>query len=115
MDLLPQASEVRLMAARWQCEDCGGGSEAKVSPKVAPEDNAVGEVEEEVDEERWPRLLPELLTDIVCRIDTGAERWPPRCDFIACACVYRCWHDAEFPVVRPRLECGRTTFPSSLK
>ncbi|KAF6985581.1 hypothetical protein CFC21_003420, partial [Triticum aestivum] len=66
-------------------------------------------------EERWSRLLPELLTDIVRRVDAGAERWPPRRDVVACACVCRRWRDAAVAVVRPPLECGRITFPSSLK
>ncbi|CAM0954611.1 unnamed protein product [Alopecurus aequalis] len=89
-----------------------GGNEAKVSPEAPPED-AAGE--EEADEERWSRLLPELLTDIVRRVEAGAERWPPRRDVVACACVCRRWRDAAVSVVRPPLECGRITFPSSLK
>jgi hypothetical protein len=93
----------------------GGGNEAKVSPEVAPEDDPAEVEEEEADEERWSRLLPELLTDIVRRVDAGAERWPPRRDVVACACVCRRWRDAAFSVVRPPLECGRITFPSSLK
>ncbi|KAM3405349.1 hypothetical protein ACQJBY_008054 [Aegilops geniculata] len=96
----------------------GGGNEAKVSPEVAPEDAAAeqgGLRAEAGDEERWSRLLPELLTDIVRRVDAGAERWPPRRDVVACACVCRRWRDAAVAVVRPPLECGRITFPSSLK
>uniref|UniRef100_M8C5F4 Tubby-like F-box protein n=1 Tax=Aegilops tauschii TaxID=37682 RepID=M8C5F4_AEGTA len=77
------------------------------------EDVAVGAIAG--DEERWSRLLPELLTDIVRRVDAGAERWPPRRDVVACACVCRRWRDAAVAVVRPPLECGRITFPSSLK
>ena len=88
-----------------------GGNEAKVSPELPPEEVK----EEEVDEERWSRLLPELLTDIVRRVEAGAERWPPRRDVVACACVCRRWRDAAVAVVRPPLECGRITFPSSLK
>ncbi|OEL38151.1 Tubby-like F-box protein 9 [Dichanthelium oligosanthes] len=87
------------------------GGEAKVTPEV---DLAAQEVAE-VDEERWSRLLPELLTEIVRRVDAGAERWPPRRDVVVCACVCRRWRDAAFSVVRPPLECGRITFPSSLK
>ncbi|GJM89053.1 hypothetical protein PR202_ga05649 [Eleusine coracana subsp. coracana] len=64
-----------------------GGGEAKVTPEVDPA--AAGA--EEPDEERWSRLLPELLTEIVRRVDAGAERWPPRRDVVACACVCRRW------------------------
>ncbi|CAN6327621.1 unnamed protein product [Urochloa humidicola] len=88
------------------------GGEAKVTPEVDP---AAQEAVEEVDEERWSRLLPELLTEIVRRVDAGAERWPLRRDVVVCACVCRRWRDAAFSVVRPPLDGGRITFPSSLK
>ncbi|PUZ65278.1 hypothetical protein GQ55_3G210800 [Panicum hallii var. hallii] len=90
------------------------GGEAKVTPEVDPAAQEVVE-EEEVDEERWSRLLPELLTEIVRRVDAGAERWPLRRDVVVCACVCRRWRDAAFSVVRPPVEGGRITFPSSLK
>ncbi|KAI4996105.1 hypothetical protein ZWY2020_041246 [Hordeum vulgare] len=87
-------------------------------PEVAPED-ALGRLQEEeegdADKERWYGLLPELLTDIVRHINAGAERWPPRHDVVACGCICRRWRDAALSVVRPPLECGRITFPSSLK
>uniref|UniRef100_A0A0E0A1K0 Tubby-like F-box protein n=1 Tax=Oryza glumipatula TaxID=40148 RepID=A0A0E0A1K0_9ORYZ len=93
-----------------------GGGESKVSPEIAPVSGGEGEGEEEEGEvERWSRLLPELLTEIMRRVDAGAERWPPRRDVVACACVCRRWRDAAVSVVRPPLECGRITFPSSLK
>ncbi|KAI4984175.1 hypothetical protein ZWY2020_046547 [Hordeum vulgare] len=45
-------------------------------PEVSPED-APGRLQEEeegdADEERWSRLLPELLTDIVRRTNASAE------------------------------------------
>jgi len=89
------------------------GGEAKVTPEADPA--AQEEEEDEADEERWSRLLPELLTEIMRRVDAGAVRWPPRRDVVVCACVCRRWRDAAVSVVRPPLECGRITFPSSLK
>nr|CAB3464735.1 unnamed protein product [Digitaria exilis] len=91
------------------------GGEAKVTPEVDPAARGEEEEVQEVDEERWSRLLPELLTEIVRRVDAGAERWPLRRDVVVCACVCRRWRDAAFSVVRPPLEGGRITFPSSLK
>ncbi|KAI4974755.1 hypothetical protein ZWY2020_048362 [Hordeum vulgare] len=87
-------------------------------PEVAPEDapgRLQDEEEGEANEERWSRLLLELLTDIVRRINAAAERWPPRRNVVACACICRRWCDTAISVVRPSLECGRITFPSSLK
>jgi hypothetical protein len=100
-----------LSSASRSSLSAGVGGEAKVTPEVDPAAGAA----EEPDEERWSRLLPELLTEIVRRVDTGAERWPPRRDVVACASVCRRWRDAAVSVVRPPLECGRITFPSSLK
>ncbi|KAE8799116.1 hypothetical protein D1007_25499 [Hordeum vulgare] len=54
-------------------------------PEVALEDapgRCQEEEEGEADEERWSRLLPELLTGIVHRVDAGAERSPPRRDVV---------------------------------
>jgi hypothetical protein len=78
------------------------------------------EVEEDVEpedqEERWARLLPELLSEVVRRVEaSGCERWPARKDVVSCACVCRRWRDAAVAVVRPPAESGQITFPSSLK
>ncbi|KAG8068044.1 hypothetical protein GUJ93_ZPchr0005g14800 [Zizania palustris] len=105
-------SSISRSSRGWAPAGGGGGGESKVSPEIAP---AEAREEEEADEERWSRLLPELLTEIMRRVDAGAERWPPRRDVVACACVCRRWRDAAVSVVRPPLECGRITFPSSLK
>lgn len=78
------------------------------------EEKEDGQPEEQ--EERWARLLPELLSEVVRRVEaSGGERWPARKDVVSCACVCRRWRDAAVSVVRPPLECGRITFPSSLK
>ncbi|KAL5230717.1 hypothetical protein ABZP36_029493 [Zizania latifolia] len=97
----------------WAPAGGDGGGESKVSPEIAQAE--AQEEEDEADEERWSRVLPELLTEIMRRVDASAERWPPRRDVVACACVCRRWRDAAVSVVRPPLECGRITFPSSLK
>uniref|UniRef100_A0A0A9D5Q0 Tubby-like F-box protein n=1 Tax=Arundo donax TaxID=35708 RepID=A0A0A9D5Q0_ARUDO len=67
-------------------------------------------------EDRWARLLPELLAEVVRRVEaSGGERWPERKDVVSCACVCRRWRDAAATVVRPLPESGKITFPSSLK
>lgn len=67
-------------------------------------------------EERWARLLPELLYDVVRRVEaSGGERWPARKDVVSCACVCHRWREATVAVVRPPAESGKITFPSSLK
>ncbi|EEC79689.1 hypothetical protein OsI_20962 [Oryza sativa Indica Group] len=79
------------------------------------EEAAVGEGEGE-EEVRWGGLLPELVEEVVRRVEaSGGERWPARKDLVSCACVCRRWREAAAAVVRPLPESGRITFPSSLK
>ncbi|KAG8077525.1 hypothetical protein GUJ93_ZPchr0007g4888 [Zizania palustris] len=74
------------------------------------------QAEAEDQEERWARLLPELLSEMVqCVEASGGERWPSRKDVVSCACVCRQWRDATVALVRPPAESGKITFPSSLK
>ena len=85
-------------------------------PAEVPELVEVGEAEEQDQEERWARLLPELLSEVVRRVEaSGGERWPARKDVVSCACVCRRWRDAAVAVVRPPALSGKITFPSSLK
>lgn len=88
---------------------------ARVSPDISADSSPLAGLEEGVDEERWSALMPDLLKDILRRVDAGAERWPPRRDVVACACVCHRWRDAAVAIVRSPLESGRITFPSSLK
>ena len=79
------------------------------------QEGAVVVVEEE-EEGRWARLLPELLAEVLRRVEvSGGERWPARKDVVSCACVCRRWRDAAATVVRPLPESGKITFLASLK
>ncbi|KAJ3695746.1 hypothetical protein LUZ60_001123 [Juncus effusus] len=92
-------------------------------PAPAGDDDAIVELDavsergvEEEQEERWAKLLPELVLEVVKRVENGgADKWPRRRDVVACACVCRRWRDVTKSVVRPPREGGRITFPSSLK
>ncbi|CAL9083416.1 unnamed protein product [Musa textilis] len=74
-----------------------------------------GEGEEEGEEGRWGRMLPELLGEIVRRVEAGGERWPQRKDFVAFAGACRRWREAARAIVRPPCETGSFTFPASIK
>ena len=63
----------------------------------------------------WSALVPELLDDILRRVDAGAERWPQRRDLVVFASVCHRWREAAVALVRPPLRCGGITFLSSLK
>ncbi|ONM39368.1 TUB-transcription factor 15 [Zea mays] len=74
------------------------------------------DTEAEDQEERWATLLPELLSDVLLRVEaSGAEQWPARKDIVSFACVCRWWRKAAVSVVRPPAESAKITFPSSLK
>ncbi|KAJ6850974.1 tubby-like F-box protein 1 isoform X1 [Iris pallida] len=69
----------------------------------------------EEEDERWSRMIPELLQDIIRRLESVGERWPARRSVVSFACVCRRWREVALGVVRPPLESGRITFPFSLK
>lgn len=78
-------------------------------------DGVLAAAGEEEEAGRWARMLPELIAEIVRRVEAGGERWPLRKDVVSCACVCRRWREVTRGVVRPPLETGKITFPSSLK
>ncbi|KAG1346731.1 tubby-like F-box protein 1 [Cocos nucifera] len=79
--------------------------EGEVAPPVA-----AGE-----EEGRWAKILPELLWEIVKRVEDDGERWPLRKNVVSCACVCRRWREITKGIVQSPMESGRITFPSSLK
>ncbi|OAY84394.1 tubby-like F-box protein 1 isoform X2 [Ananas comosus] len=67
------------------------------------------------EEGRWARMLPELLREIIRRVEASEERWPLRKSVVACACVCRRWREVATAAVAPPRITGKITFPSSLK
>ncbi|XP_043689583.1 tubby-like F-box protein 7 isoform X2 [Telopea speciosissima] len=67
------------------------------------------------DEDCWSKMLPELLGEIIQRVESSEDRWPLRKNVVACACVCKRWRDVTRGIVRSPLHCGKITFPSSLK
>jgi len=64
---------------------------------------------------RWANLPPELLTDIIQRVEASETTWPARRDVVACASVCRSWRQITKEVVKTPEQCGWLTFPISLK
>lgn len=69
----------------------------------------------ELQQGRWADLPPELLQDVMERVETSEATWPARRDVVACAAVCRSWREVTKAVVRTPEQCGRITFPISLK
>ncbi|KAJ9153497.1 hypothetical protein P3X46_026927 [Hevea brasiliensis] len=63
----------------------------------------------------WASMLPELLGEIIKRVEESDDRWPQRQDVVACACVCKKWREITKEIVRSPRNIGRITFPSCLK
>ena len=64
---------------------------------------------------RWADLPPELLQDVIERVEASEATWPARRDVVACASVCKSWRKITKEVVRTPEECAKITFPISLK
>ncbi|KAF7126701.1 hypothetical protein RHSIM_Rhsim11G0083100 [Rhododendron simsii] len=63
----------------------------------------------------WASLPPELLCDVIKRLEASESTWPARKHVVACAAVCRSWREMCKEIVQS-LECsGKITFPVSLK
>ncbi|KAF8413735.1 hypothetical protein HHK36_001728 [Tetracentron sinense] len=67
------------------------------------------------DGDGWSRLLPELLRDIIQRVESSEDHWPARKNVVACACVCKRWRHITREIVGSPLQTAQITFPSSLK
>ena len=63
----------------------------------------------------WANLPPDLLRDVLIRIDTSEGTWPPRKNVVACAGVCRNWREVMKEIVKSPEVSGKFTFPISLK
>jgi hypothetical protein len=68
-----------------------------------------------VDQSCWVGLPPELLRDVMKRLEEGESTWPSRKDVVACAAVCRTWREICKDIVQSPEFCGKLTFPVSLK
>ncbi|KAL2520664.1 Tubby-like F-box protein 2 [Forsythia ovata] len=68
-----------------------------------------------IDQGQWANLPPELLLDIIRRVEESETSWPARTVVVFCASVCKSWRDITKEIVKPLAECGRLTFPISLK
>lgn len=64
---------------------------------------------------RWASLPPELLYDVIRRLEESESMWPARKHVVACAAVCRSWRTMCKDIVKSPEFCGKLTFPVSLK
>uniref|UniRef100_A0A0D3GUP8 Tubby-like F-box protein n=1 Tax=Oryza barthii TaxID=65489 RepID=A0A0D3GUP8_9ORYZ len=63
----------------------------------------------------WTQLPPELLREVLARVEESEGWWPRRRDVVACAGVCRSWRGIIREIVRTPEASGNLTFPISLK
>ncbi|KAL2504357.1 Tubby-like F-box protein 2 [Abeliophyllum distichum] len=78
-----------------------------ITPDVAPS--------KPIQQGHWANLPPELLLDIIQRVEESETSWPARTIIVFCASVCKSWRDITKEIVKTLEECGWLTFPISLK
>lgn len=73
------------------------------------------EEDEDWEQGRWANLPSELLVDVMQRVEASEVVWPARRNVVSCSSVCRSWRAITKEVVQTPEECGRITFPISLK
>lgn len=68
-----------------------------------------------VQNSRWASLPPELLRDVIKRLEANESTWPNRKHVVACAAVCKSWRGMCKEIVSSPEYCGKITFPVSLK
>lgn len=68
-----------------------------------------------VQNSRWANLPPELLYDVIKRLEESESTCPARKHVVACAGVCRSWRSMCKEIVKSPEFCGKITFPISLK
>ncbi|KAM5563915.1 tubby-like F-box protein 3 [Rosa sericea] len=63
----------------------------------------------------WANMPPELLRDVLMRIEASDDTWPPRKNVVACAGVCKNWREIMKEIVKSLEVSGKLTFPISLK
>eukprot|EP00250_Pteridium_aquilinum_P019747 c24558_g2_i2 orf=257-1432(+) len=63
----------------------------------------------------WANLPPELLRDVLQRVESAEVSWPARKDVVACSAVCQTWREITKELVKTPEESGKLTFPISLK
>uniref|UniRef100_A0A2P2KW58 Uncharacterized protein MANES_01G214100 n=1 Tax=Rhizophora mucronata TaxID=61149 RepID=A0A2P2KW58_RHIMU len=63
----------------------------------------------------WANMPPELLRDVLMRIEVSESTWPSRKNVVACAGVCRNWREIMKEIVKTPEVLGKLTFPISVK
>lgn len=62
----------------------------------------------------WASLPPELLREVIKRLEESGSTWPARKDVVVCAAVCRSWREMYKEIVQSPELFGKLTFTVSL-
>ena len=71
--------------------------------------------EEDDESNCWANMPPELIRDVIGRIERSESQWPGRKHVVACAAVCNSWREVTRDLVKSSELAGCLTFPHSLK
>jgi tubby and related proteins len=83
--------------------------------KVQSSVHGLGDADVIVQETKWASLPPELLRDVIRRLEASESTWPSRKNVVSCAAVCRAWREMCREIVLSPEFSGKLTFPVSLK
>ncbi|GMI90661.1 tubby like protein 6 [Hibiscus trionum] len=86
-----------------------------IAPEAASSPFLLSGSSTEIEQGQWANLPPELLFDIMQRVEAKENCWPGRRDVVACAAVCQSWREITKEIVKTPEQCGFFTFPISLK
>ncbi|KAL9327065.1 hypothetical protein ACSQ67_007710 [Phaseolus vulgaris] len=86
---------------------------SRTKSHIAPD--VIATTFEFIQQGQWANLPEELLFDIIQRVEESETSWPARAVVVFCASVCKSWRSITKEIVKTPEQCGRITFPISLK
>lgn len=83
------------------------------SRRVVQDINVVGI--DAMEQSCWANMPPELLREVLFRLERSESEWPTRSNVIACGGVCRSWREIMKEIVKTPEFSGKITFPISVK
>ncbi|BBG96209.1 tubby like protein 7 [Prunus dulcis] len=100
---------------KFRDDDQARGGDRRVALGDSAELDRVADYADSSSSSSWSTMLPELLGEIIQRVENSEDKWPNRQNVVACACVCKRWRDITKQIVRSPSYSGKITFPSCLK
>ncbi|BFG29039.1 hypothetical protein CerSpe_153130 [Prunus speciosa] len=100
---------------KFRDDDQARGGDLRVARGDSAELDRVADCADSSSSSSWSTMLPELLGEIIQRVENSEDKWPNRQNVVACACVCKRWRDITKQIVHSPSYSGKITFPSCLK